>query len=85
MIQNPKIQAPASRLRRDLGTLESYGALIGILIGAGLLLSYMTRQMAEAASGVEGKANPIARSLVELSHGPVIISLALYLPLSLLR
>ena len=25
-----------SRLRRDLGTLESYGALIGILIGAGI-------------------------------------------------
>src|ERR1044071_2617719 len=27
---------PASRLRRDLGTLESYAALIGILIGAGI-------------------------------------------------
>src|SRR5215213_2420868 len=27
---------PVSRLRRDLGTLESYGALIGILIGAGI-------------------------------------------------
>src|SRR5437867_12199042 len=25
-----------SRLRRDLGTLESYAALIGILIGAGI-------------------------------------------------
>jgi basic amino acid/polyamine antiporter, APA family len=27
---------PVSRLRRDLGTLESYAALIGILIGAGI-------------------------------------------------
>jgi hypothetical protein len=26
----------SSRLRRDLGTLESYAALIGILIGAGI-------------------------------------------------
>src|SRR6266516_7832182 len=31
-------QSPAivSRLRRDLGTVESYAALIGILIGAGI-------------------------------------------------
>ena len=28
--------APTSRLRRDLGTIESYAALIGILIGAGI-------------------------------------------------
>src|SRR6185503_450450 len=27
---------PVSRLRRDLGTLESYGTVIGILIGAGI-------------------------------------------------
>ena len=27
---------PVSRLRRDLGTVESYAALIGILIGAGI-------------------------------------------------
>src|SRR5678815_2405522 len=27
---------PTSRLRRDLGTLESYATLIGILIGAGI-------------------------------------------------
>lgn len=31
-----KNDRPTSRLRRDLGTLESYGALIGILIGAGI-------------------------------------------------
>jgi APA family basic amino acid/polyamine antiporter len=30
------VMNPTSRLRRDLGTLESYAALIGILIGAGI-------------------------------------------------
>jgi amino acid transporter len=29
-------ETPSNRLRRDLGTLESYAALIGILIGAGI-------------------------------------------------
>src|ERR1043166_1343227 len=29
-------KSPTSRLRRDLGTLESYAVLIGILIGAGI-------------------------------------------------
>src|SRR5947209_20043790 len=35
---HPQTQSPAivSRLRRDLGTIESYAALIGILIGAGI-------------------------------------------------
>ena len=27
---------PTSRLRRDLGTVESYATVIGILIGAGI-------------------------------------------------
>ena len=67
------------------GWVLFFGLVIGILIGAGLLLSYMTRRMVGAASGVRSGANPIARSLVDLSHGPVIISLALYLPLSVLR
>src|SRR3984893_7986301 len=31
-----KSETPVSRLRRDLGTLESYAVLIGILIGAGI-------------------------------------------------
>ena len=34
-MENP-VYHPTSRLRRDLGTLESYAALIGILIGAGI-------------------------------------------------
>jgi amino acid transporter len=33
---NDKSVGPLSRLRRDLGTLESYATLIGILIGAGI-------------------------------------------------
>ncbi|HEX6732685.1 MAG TPA: APC family permease [Pyrinomonadaceae bacterium] len=35
-MEKPEIQKPSSRLRRDLGSLESYAALIGILIGAGI-------------------------------------------------
>jgi len=31
-----KNDRPTSRLRRDLGTLESYAVIIGILIGAGI-------------------------------------------------
>src|SRR4030095_9818807 len=33
---NQTTPQPVSRLRRDLGTVESYAALIGILIGAGI-------------------------------------------------
>src|ERR1700704_4836801 len=37
MDRQPNSAAPiVSRLRRDLGTVESYAALIGILIGAGI-------------------------------------------------
>ena len=32
----PEPASPVARLRRDLGTLESYAALVGILIGAGM-------------------------------------------------
>jgi amino acid transporter len=39
---------PTSRLRRDLGTLESYAALIGILIGAGI---FQVTSQAWALSG----------------------------------
>src|SRR6188474_2801908 len=31
-----RAEVPAAGLRRDLGTLESYAALVGILIGAGI-------------------------------------------------
>lgn len=35
-MENDVAKSPTSRLRRDLGTLESYATLIGILIGAGI-------------------------------------------------
>src|SRR5499426_2375649 len=35
-MDNPEKSSSVSRLRRDLGTLEAYAALIGILIGAGI-------------------------------------------------
>lgn len=35
-MSNDKRVGPVARLRRDLGTLESYATLIGILIGAGI-------------------------------------------------
>ena len=34
--ESSKSSTPVSRLRRDLGTIESYAVLIGILIGAGI-------------------------------------------------
>src|SRR5919198_5973132 len=34
--QTPRAVAIAGRLRRDLGAIESYAALLGILIGAGI-------------------------------------------------
>ena len=36
MTNQTNLPQPVSRLRRDLGTVESYAALIGILIGAGI-------------------------------------------------
>ena len=36
MSSPPAEPATSGRLRRDLGTLESYATLIGILIGAGI-------------------------------------------------
>lgn len=43
-----ELKSPTSRLRRDLGTLESYAALIGILIGAGI---FQVTSQAWAISG----------------------------------
>ncbi|HEX8228638.1 MAG TPA: hypothetical protein VF826_04915 [Chloroflexia bacterium] len=65
-----------------------FGLIIAALIGIGLVVSYFTRPLMEAASGahrLHPRAVDLARALVELSHGPILISLALYLPLRLLR
>ena len=51
---NPQTNSPpiVSRLRRDLGTVESYAALIGILIGA------ETRDIRSEDNQIDGFATP---------------------------
>lgn len=61
--------------------------LAGLPIAWALLTSLLTRPAIEAASGAhnaEGGIN-LGRALVELSHGPILISLALYIPLRLIQ
>ncbi len=61
--------------------------LLGLFVGGALLVSLLTRPMILAASGSRNppeKGANLGRALVELSHGPVLISLALYIPLRLL-
>lgn len=66
-----------------------FGALVGILIGGALVVGLLTRPLALAASGaraqpdVPAKGINIGRTLVELSHDPILIALALYIPLRL--
>jgi hypothetical protein len=72
----------------ELTWLLLFNLIIATLIGTGLVVSYLTRPMMEAASGahrLHPRSIDLARALVELSHGPILISLALYLPLRLLR
>lgn len=72
----------------ELTWLVLFDLIIAALIGAGLVVSYLTRPIMEAASGahrLHPRAIDLGRALVELSHGPILISLALYLPLRLLR
>lgn len=64
-----------------------FGLLVGILIGGALLIGLLTRPLVSAASGsraVPSKNLNLARTLVELSHDPILIALALYVPLRLL-
>ncbi len=74
----------------ELQWLVLFGVIIATLIGGGLLVSYLTRPLVAASSGAyrptpTHRSVDIARALVELSHGPILISLALYIPLRLLR
>lgn len=65
-----------------------FGVIVAVLIGSGLFVSYLTRPLVEASSGGHGQHSKLAdflRAFVELSHGPILISLALYIPLRLLR
>lgn len=72
----------------DLTWLVLFDVIIAALIGVGLVVSYLTRPLVEAASGAhrpQPRLIDLGRALVELSHGPILISLALYIPLRLLR
>jgi len=66
-----------------------FGLLVGILIGGALLIGLLTQPLISAASGSRAAPNPskginLGRALVELSHEPILISLAMYIPLRLL-
>jgi hypothetical protein len=63
-----------------------FGLLVGVLIGGALLIGLLTRPLVSAASGsraAPAKGFNLARTLVELSHEPILIALALYIPLRL--
>jgi hypothetical protein len=63
-----------------------FGLLVGVLIGSALLIGLLTRPLVSAASGsraAPAKGINLARLLVELSHDPILIALALYIPLRL--
>jgi hypothetical protein len=65
----------------------AFDLLAGLVIGGALLVSLRTRPMIEAAAATRGGSQAgakLGRALVELSHGPILISLALYIPLRLL-
>jgi hypothetical protein len=66
--------------------LAIFALAVGLLIGGALLVSHLTRPLIEAASGAydKDKGYNLRRALVELSHGPILISLVLYIPLRLL-
>jgi hypothetical protein len=66
-----------------------FGLFVGILIGGALMIGLFTQPLISAASGSRTSSNPtrginLGRALVELSHEPILISLAIYVPLRLL-
>ncbi|MEO8287447.1 MAG: hypothetical protein ABI670_13560 [Chloroflexota bacterium] len=73
----------------QLGWRIIFGLMIGLLIGGALMIGLLTQPLISAASGSRS-ASPAAtrinlgRALVELSHEPILISLAIYVPLRLL-
>ena len=70
---------------RDITTSIIFAAIIGVLIGGALLISLLTRPMTEAASGGAGSSSgmSVSRALLEFTHGAMLISLAIYIPLKL--
>jgi hypothetical protein len=64
--------------------LVVFNLIAAVLIGGALLLSQGLRPLIEAASGANEPPTDgvdLRRALVELSHGPVLISIAVYLSL----
>jgi hypothetical protein len=64
--------------------LVVFNLIAAVLIGGALLLSQGLRPLIEAASGANEAPTDgvdLRRALVELSHGPVLISIAVYLSL----
>ncbi len=70
-----------------LGWSLIFHLIVGILIGGALLVGLLTRPLIEAASGAHQSSERsvnMGRALVELSHGPMLIALIIYIPLRLL-
>jgi hypothetical protein len=57
---------------------------IVVLVGGALMVSLLTKPLADVASGGASGGGGLGRALVQLSHGSLLIALALYLPLRLL-
>jgi hypothetical protein len=63
-----------------------FGLMLALVIGGALLVGLLTRPLVFAASGsrtTPTKGFNFARTLVELSHDPILIALAIYIPLRL--
>jgi hypothetical protein len=56
-----------------------FNLLAGLLIALALLVGFLTRPFIEAAAGAgSGNGAVLARALVEVSHGPLLIALVIY-------
>ncbi len=85
------VGASFTLLNRDMPpTWRVFFALVmAVLIGGALLLAVLTTPLMQAASGARTLSprwwSGPARALMELSHGPVLVSLVLYIPMRLLQ
>jgi hypothetical protein len=61
-----------------------FDLVAALLVGGALLLALFTRPMIDIASGARHGGYTFARAIVELSHAPILIALAIYLPLRFL-
>jgi hypothetical protein len=83
--------ASLTLLNRDMPPIwRGFFALImAALIGGALLLAMLTTPLMQAASGARTfssrRWSGPGRALMELSHGPVLVSLILYIPMRLLQ